>query len=117
MTDETYIELLKAIREHSGMELSAIQQAGEHGADAGWPGFTYTRDAADFFEANRDTIWNMAADDADDMGAANVAAFVGAFNRADMTETPDGFECLLSWYALEAVGRRLSDRQYERNHA
>ncbi len=40
MTDEQYIHLLRAIRDHSGMTLNEIAQAGQYGADTGWPGFT-----------------------------------------------------------------------------
>ena len=111
MDDDTYVELLRAIREHSGMELSSIREAGEHGADAGWPGFSYTSDGADFYRANAATVWQLAADMADELGAPNVPALVGTFTRADMAETVEGFECLLAWFALEEVGRRLSDRR------
>lgn len=114
MTDSQYVEMLRAIREHSGMELAQVREAGEHGADAGWPGFTYTADGADFFKANRDTVWAMLADDADEYGVGSVAEFVGTFARADMTATADGFDCLCAWYTLETVGRRLADRTYDR---
>lgn len=110
MDDSQYIALLRAIREHSGMELDSIREAGEHGADTGWPGFTYTTDGADFYRANSRTIDAMLADDADDMGYPDVAALVASFVRSDMADTDDGRACLLAWYALEQVGRRLADR-------
>lgn len=110
MTDEQYVRLLRAIRDHSGMTLQEIAQAGEYGADTGWPGFTYTSDGAEFVRVNRETIWAMLNDDADDFGYADPCTFVGTFARADMTATPAGFDCLLAWYALEAVGRHITDR-------
>ena len=116
MTDDQYVELLRAIREHSGLELNAIRDAGTHGADGGFAGFTYTTDGADFYRANRNTIDEMLQEHAEAFDL-NVAQFVAQFSRADMCDTDDGRACLLAWYALEAVGRRLADRQYERTGA
>jgi len=96
-----------AIREHSGMDDDQIREAGQHGADAGWPGFTYIVDCVAFYEANRDDIWQLAQDMADDVGEANVPALVAGFNRADMADTADGFANLLAWFSLEEVGRSL----------
>ncbi len=59
----------------------------------------------------------MLQDDADDMGYANVATLIASFTRADMTDTRDGHDCLLAWYALETAGQWLADRQYDRTHA
>jgi len=111
MTESQYIELLQAIREHSGLELASIREAGEHGADAGWSGFIYTTEAAEFYRANSDTIDDMLQDDADQMGCDDVAALIASFNRSDMADTRDGRDCLLAWYALESVGRMASDRR------
>jgi hypothetical protein len=87
-----------------------IIQAGEYGADAGWPAFTYTQDAAGFYRDNAELIDELLQSDAEDFGYDNVAAFVGSFKRAVMTGTVDGFANLLAWYALETAGRFLSDR-------
>lgn len=111
MDDSTYVELLCAIREHSGMELDSIRQAGEYGADAGWPGFTYTSDGADFYRANQRTIVNLLAEDAGAYGYDNVASFVASFTRSDMSDVADGYECLCAWYVLESVGRYMEDRR------
>lgn len=110
MDEQTYVELLRAIREHSGLELSAIREAGEHGADVGWSGFTYTTDGADFYRANADSIDGLLQEDAEALGYDNVGALVASFTRADMTDTRDGHDCLLAWYALETVGRYMADR-------
>lgn len=111
MDDSTYIGLLYAIREHSGMELSAIRQAGEHGADAGWPGFTYTSDGAEFTDNNSALLDELLQLESDEFGYDDVASFVASFNRSDMADTLDGYKCLIAWYALEAVGRHLADRR------
>jgi hypothetical protein len=104
-----YEELVQAVRDHSGMDDEQIREAGEHGADAGWPGFTYTADGADFTRTNRELVWAMLQQEADDFGADNVPAYVAGFARADMAESADGFDCLLAWWALETAGRWLED--------
>jgi hypothetical protein len=111
MTDEQAIALVRAIRDHSGLELATIRDAGTHGADAGFGGFTYTVDGAEFYRANDRLIDELLQEDADDFGYDNVGAFVSSFTRADMTDTRDGRDCLLAWYALEAAGRWLNDRR------
>lgn len=110
MTGEVYIQLLQAIRAHSGLELASIREAGEHGADAGWAGFTYYSDTSAFVDSNRSLIWELLSQDADAYGFDSVPAFVASFNRSDMADDEQGFDCLIAWYALEAAGRTLSDR-------
>jgi len=106
--DPTTRKLYDAIREHSGMERAQIVEAGEHGADAGWPGFTYTRDGAEFYRTNDEAIDELLAELADDMGQT-VAELIASFTRSDMVDTRDGRDCLLAWFALEHVGRQLAD--------
>ena len=108
--DNTYVSLLRAIREHSGMELASIREAGQYGADAGWPGFTYTADAAEFYDANESDIYDLLREMADQLGADSIDALVATFGRSDMLDTPDGRKNLLTWFALEEVGRWLTDR-------
>lgn len=110
-------QLISAIRGHSGLSTRDIEQAAEHGADAGWAGFTYTADGADFTRANRELVWEMLAEEAEEMGAENIAAYVASFNRSDMADTADGFDCLLAWWALETAGRYLADTAEERRAA
>jgi len=111
MNDTQAVELLRAIRDHADLELASIRDAGTHGADAGFGGFTYTQDAADFYDANEALIYELLREDADSMGAENVDAMVAQFGRADMLDTPDGRKCLLAWYALETAGHWLNDRR------
>lgn len=114
MDDVTAIELIRAIRDHAGLELSSIRDAGTYGADAGFAGFTYTADGAEFYRANSDMIDALLQDDADAFGYDNVSAFVASFGRADMADTDDGRACLLAWYALEKAGHWLNDRRHSR---
>ena len=103
----TYRDLLEAIKEHSGMEEDEIAEAGTHGADAGWPGFIYTTDGADFYRANSELIDGLLQESADSMGYGTVAELVATFNRRDMADTRDGHDCLLAWFALEEAGHYL----------
>ncbi|MBE7465632.1 MAG: hypothetical protein HS116_19330 [Planctomycetes bacterium] len=107
-------DLIKAIRRHSGMDYEQIVEAGEHGADAGWPGFTYTRDAARFYDRNKAAIWDLLNERADDLGEP-VLQMIAQFNRSDMTGDVHQFENLLAWFALEEAGRWLADQQEHRN--
>lgn len=109
MTDRHLETLLKAIREHSNMEDDQIRDAGRHGADAGWPGFTYTGDCVEFTRDNSELIYELLAEDADSMGYDSIPALVVTFSRADMADTRDGYDNLLAWYALERAGQYLAD--------
>ncbi len=111
MQDEQATQLLRAIREHAGLELSSIRDAGNYGADAGFGGFTYTQDGADFYDANEDLIYDMLREDANQLGYDSPDALVASFSRSDMLETPDGRKCLLAWYALEEAGHWLEMRR------
>lgn len=102
--------MLEAVKKHSEMEEDAIQEAGEHGADCGWPGFTYTSDCVEFYDKHEDAIMDMVLEDAKEFGYKDVASFVASFARTDMLDTgAEGFKNLLAWYVLETVGRALAD--------
>jgi len=105
-------KLLTAIRSHSGMDDREIEQAGEHGADGGWPGFTYTQDAAEFYEQEKDAIWELLNESADSQGV-NVLQLIASFNRADMAVDHSTWANLMAWFALEETGHWLSDRRQE----
>ena len=104
-----YEQLLDAIREHSGIEDSQIIEAGQDGADTGWPGFTYTTDCVEFYRHNERAIWELLEETADQMGMRPLE-LVASFGRADMATSLDGFANLLAWFALEEVGHWLSGR-------
>lgn len=114
MDDSQAIALIRAIREHAGLELSSIRDAGTHGADGGFGGFTYYNDTSDFVAANRSLVWEILSNDAEEFGFDSVPAFVASFNRAEMADDEAGFDCLIAWYALEAAGRWLEDRRESR---
>src|SRR5882724_5897294 len=102
MNDNIYERLYKAIKDHCDLEDSSIRDAAAHGADAGFGGFTYTKDACEFYQANKDDIWELLRDAADQQGMKPME-LVSHFGRSDMAEDPDQFENLLAWFALEEV--------------
>lgn len=106
---DTYERLYEAIRKHSGMERDEIIEAGEYGADSGWPGFTYTVDGAQFYRDNYHDVDELLREATGNMGYDNVASLVATFSRADMTSNRVSFDCLLAWFALEEVGRWAAD--------
>ena len=106
---ELLYQLTEAITKHSGMGVDEIEDAGRHGADAGWPGFTYTVDGAEFTRNNISLIWTLLVDEYEEFDYPNLPAYIASWNRADMADTRDGFDCLLSWWALEKAGHYLLD--------
>jgi hypothetical protein len=76
-----------------------------HGADAGYPCITYTRDTVKIFDRFGHEIWDMAVDDAESMGCKNVAEMIAGFGRADMLSGLDQFKNLMVWYACEKLAR------------
>lgn len=101
--EKTFKDWFKANLSDSARDIA------RHGADAGYPHITYTRDTVEIFEAFEDEIWEMANQDADDMGCKNVAEMIAGFGRADMLGTFDQFKNLMVWYACEKLARDGED--------
>ena len=75
-----------------------------HGADAGYPHITYTKDTVELFDEYGDEIWEMATNEAEELGY-NVAEMISHFSRSDMLESLDTFKNLMVWYACEKIAR------------
>jgi hypothetical protein len=97
--------LLDAIREQLGDDegYDSLKDVSEHGADAGYPGFSYTSDCVEFYNKHESDIWELARDSADSMGYDNPQALFATFNRKDMLSDPDQFKNLLTWFVLEEI--------------
>lgn len=104
---DMYKDLVKAVKKHSGLDDAEIIQAAEHGADAGWAGFTYTTDTVEFYDKNEELIWKLLEEMSSDMGSKNVMDFIGSFKIADQITDLDSFKNALSWFALEEAGQSL----------
>jgi hypothetical protein len=74
-----------------------------YGADAGFPCITYTSDTVKIFDRFGDEIWNMAVEQADELGCKNVADMIGGFRRSDMLDDLATFKTLMVWFACETL--------------
>lgn len=117
--------LINAVAEQMGYEsddqewLDTMADVARGGADAGWAGFTYYTDTAQFYDDNKTDIIQQLHSDADDFGSESVAHFVASFNcvtcsplNVDAVMLGDGKEEVttqvknaIAWYALETVAR------------
>ena len=101
---ETFKEwFVKNLAEDCGRDIA------NHGADAGYPYITYTRDTVKLFDRYADDIWNMAVDCSEQMGCKNVADMIAQFRRQDMLADIDQFKNLMVWFACEELSRELED--------
>lgn len=119
--------LINAVIRRVGGRSQAIE-AGNHGADAGWPGFIYYSDTCAFTARHRAEIRSMAEEMAGELGQGTVE-FIKSF-RCVENDTPEAaihfalyggrfpkelrddvelIENALAWFALEEVGRHLSN--------
>ena len=104
MKKQTFIEWLTSTLEHD-----TILDLAEHGADAGWPGLTYTSDCVELYGQFEEEIWDALVMDADDMGYENPLKMICEFQRSDMLDDVDRFKNLLVWYMAEREARRYAD--------
>lgn len=104
--------------------LENLRDVYNHGADAGWVGFTYYSDTVKFFDDNKKLIMDSLKDLANDIGKglleiiANFNCLRGDYTVDEIAEVIYGNfesdnECTiknaLSWYALVEVAYQLYD--------
>lgn len=100
--------LIEAVKAHSGLDEGELIDAARHGGDTGWAGFTYSTDAAAFFDKHDELVWEVLSRLAEELGESNPAALIAGFNRSDMMHSYEGFKVLLAWFALEHAGYCLN---------
>lgn len=110
------------------LDRDQLEDVARHGADAGWPGFSYYHDTAAFYKAHKADILAMAQQEAEEFGQ-DMLTMIGNFRclatgpdrKTDYTPTEIG-EALYSgrgewanvirnamaWFALEEVARELN---------
>ena len=54
-------------------------------------------------------IWDLAVEDAEELGYKNVAAMIAEFGRSDMLSSIDSFKNLMVWYACEKCAQQLTN--------
>lgn len=79
-----------------------IRDLSEHGANAGWPGLTYTSDMVEFYAEHSDDLWELAADHADDMGETvpQIMARREVSSHGDLVT-------FLCWFAAESLASEV----------
>lgn len=119
-------KLINAVLRQLG-DKEYLQDIINHGADAGFPGFTYYSDTADFYKKYKKEINQLAKDIADELGediftmVSNFRAIKGYFSTIEIAKTMYGhrtkqeendliqIDNILAWFALEEVARHLID--------
>ena len=102
-----------SFREWLEMNLGAkqLKELARHGADAGFPGLTYTSDCVELFERFEDEIREALEEDAEAHGYDCPEEFVATFNRSDMLWSEDGRRTLLVWYMAEQFAQEVTEER------
>ena len=122
------IKLIRAVVRQLG-DRSYLEDVYNHGADAGFPGFTYYNDTTPFWKRNRKEITALVMSMASELGE-DPAAMVAGFNclkiqPSDFEEMQDIYSALgngqpsddstvpnaLAWFALEEVARAMVEEE------
>jgi hypothetical protein len=123
-----YDQLFDRIKQHSCMDKDEIIEAGEHGADTGWIGFSYYADTCKFWAKNKSLIMELAEETANSLGE-DLLSMIQNFRclgKADYkqseimdalysskpkTDAADVVKNAMVWFAVEEVGRWLSNQK------
>lgn len=93
-------KLARKVQEWGGFDKDQFNEIAEHGAGAGWSGFTYYNDTIKFYEQNETLIWKLLDEQADEMGTTAMKMISGFRCAQSVTDENEMKNCL-SWYALE----------------
>lgn len=85
------------------------QDLATHGASGGFPGLTYYTETSELYDAHEEEIWTALEEDAENMGAQNVVAFIGTFGGAKDVQDLATFKNLLVWYMAERIANGIAD--------
>jgi hypothetical protein len=103
-------------------EKSNLEDVYNHGADAGYCGFTYYNDTVKFAKRHKKAILEMAGSMANDLGSESIYSMIGQFNCLKI-KPEEVAEAIynskdenhvqvynaLAWFALEEVARAFCD--------
>lgn len=106
-SDSVIERLTFAIIKH-GVPVEDFAGIANNSADAGWPAISYYNDTCEFYNANKEAIWDYATEQAEELGNANVFEMIAGFRRADVGSC-NQFENLMTWYIAEEVSRYCVD--------
>ena len=110
-TADNIPDLVDAVRDHSGLDEEQLCEVADHGADAGWPGFTYYSDTSAFMAAHGEPCGASSPTrrtiSAPRRRRWRISGPFGGAHRSVQSAT--GLNNLLAWWALEAAARYVSD--------
>ena len=92
VNDTRYPRLTRAILRR--LDREQLADVARHGADTGWPGFTYTADTVAFYRSHKSEILDLAKSMAEDFGQG-------------MLEMIQGFRCLNGEFSVDEIGEAL----------
>ena len=124
-------KLINAVKRQIG-EVDSLLDVYNHGADAGFHGFTYYADTVKFYKKNKKEIIDLAKEQAGSM-QVNVLEMIGGFNclkyydyKLNRWTDSEGQDAIgetvygrkvddvvanaLAWFALEEVAREIYDK-------
>ena len=93
------------------LDAEQIEDLAGHGADAGWPGLTYTSECVELFDRFQDEIREALNEDTESYGYDSPEAFVATFGRSDMLWSEDGRKNLLAWYMAERTAHEITEEE------
>lgn len=102
----------------------SLQDVVNHGADSGFPGFTYYADTCGFYARHQSRIVALVEEMADDLGespcklVAGFRCLNGDYSEAEVGRTLYGpkkshdtqIANALAWFALEEVARNVTEQ-------
>ena len=106
-------ELYDAIKEHCDLEDESMVDAANHGASAGFGGFTYCTDTVKFYDDNERIVVAHLDDLADCFGFDSYFAWVSSLPSIENVHDVDQFKNLCSWIILEEVGNWVQEGKGE----
>lgn len=89
------------------------QDLATHGASGGFPGLTYYTETGELYDRHEEEIWTALEEDAENMGAENVLAFIATFGGAKDVQDLATFKNLMVWYLAERVANGIADAMEE----
>lgn len=87
-----------------------IDDLAVHGCESGMvSGLIYYNETSKFYEAHKEEIWEMLAEDAESTGE-NILVMLSQMRWAGNISDESTFANYLAWYAYETAAQRLLDR-------
>ena len=115
--------LAKAVMRHSKLTINEMLEVAEHGADAGWSGFTYYKETIKFARRHRDSILAALEEDRSDFGETSLCSMLrhwkslnglseaeieaSLLSRDESNDNRITMENALAWYALEKAAHEI----------